>query len=154
MSSPPRAGSGPTDGRSPRWQWFRAWAPAVLWMILIFGASSFRRPPVLVGELVDLRAHLVVYAVLGALVARAWSPASGGRVRLGRAALAAGIAAIYGATDEAHQAFVPGRVASIADLGADAAGAAAGAGAVWAWGIVSTMIASSRAVRHRSKDSS
>jgi len=46
------------------------------------------------------------------------------------------IAAAYGATDELHQYFVPGRQADVADLLADAIGAIAAAGAIWAWGII------------------
>ena len=46
------------------------------------------------------------------------------------------IAAAYGASDEWHQFFVPGRQSDWHDLAADAAGAAAVAGALWAWGII------------------
>jgi VanZ family protein len=42
----------------------------------------------------------------------------------------------YGATDEAHQYFVPGRHADVADLAADALGALAAAVAIRAWGII------------------
>jgi VanZ family protein len=52
------------------------------------------------------------------------------------AALAAAITIVYGVTDEFHQSFVPGRSADAYDLAADAAGALAGTGACWAWGII------------------
>ena len=42
----------------------------------------------------------------------------------------------FGVTDELHQWFVPGRVADVRDLTADAAGALVGVGLVWACGIV------------------
>jgi VanZ family protein len=50
--------------------------------------------------------------------------------------LAALVAAAYGATDEWHQHFVPGRTMEMADLAADTSGAAAAAVAAWAWGII------------------
>jgi VanZ family protein len=46
------------------------------------------------------------------------------------------IGTAYGATDEWHQSFVPGRQADAADVLADALGALAAAGAVRAWGII------------------
>lgn len=71
----------------------------------------------------DKVAHLLEYATLagawlGALRAT-WPAAARGR----HAALAALLAAAYGATDEWHQSFVPGRSAEVADWCADAAGA-------------------------------
>jgi VanZ family protein len=46
------------------------------------------------------------------------------------------VAILYGATDEFHQSFVPGRDADVFDLFADAGGAFAAAGAIRAWGII------------------
>jgi VanZ family protein len=69
--------------------------------------------------------------VLGALVAAALRAT---RLGLGAAAaIAAVIAAAYGATDEWHQSLVPGRTADRFDWAADAIGAILGAaGAVLA----------------------
>jgi len=47
------------------------------------------------------------------------------------------ISSLYGVTDEYHQVFVPGRTFDVLDMAADAFGAAAGAGATWAWSIIS-----------------
>ena len=92
------------------------WLPALAWAALIFALSA--RPTLPVGlELgTDKIAHFLAYAVLGALLALAqtrtgWPPA---------AAYALGIA--YGASDEWHQSFVPGRSSDVADWVADAAG--------------------------------
>jgi VanZ family protein len=69
----------------------------------------------------DKLAHFLLYAVLGALLAY-------GRGREGELAHAAPIAAgvLYGASDEWHQSFVPGRQVSALDWTADACGVAAG----------------------------
>lgn len=71
----------------------------------------------------DKLVHAAAYAVLGALLAIAL----GGR-RLGRLGLwlALGLAVAYGASDEWHQSFVPGRQPSLGDLAADTIGALAG----------------------------
>jgi VanZ family protein len=64
---------------------------------------------------------------------------AGGRwagVRAASVIAAWAIAAAYGATDEWHQSFVPGRAAELRDLVMDAIGAALGLGATWAWGII------------------
>ena len=94
----------------------RPWLPALAWAALIFWLSA---QPKLVIDLergTDKLAHFLAYAVLGALLALAqtrtgWPPA---------AAYALGIA--YGASDEWHQSFVPGRASDAADWLADAAG--------------------------------
>jgi len=103
-------------------------ALAVAWAGAIFWASSRPNPfPFLPSGLLshDKLVHAVVYAVLAALTGAALT-----RTRLGSAraaVLAAVLGACYGATDEWHQAHVPGRDADAADLAADAAGAIAGA---------------------------
>ena len=71
-------------------------------------------------------AHFLIFAVLGFLTAAACS------VDLGRkeaffTALAIGI--VYAATDEIHQAFVPGRACQFRDVLIDASGVLFGAGA-------------------------
>jgi VanZ family protein len=70
----------------------------------------------------DKLVHAGLYAILGALVARAAHPRAN-RVTLGR--LLIGIAA-FAAADEWHQRFIPGRSADIRDFAADCAGAVAG----------------------------
>ena len=73
----------------------------------------------------DKTAHLAAYAIMAALFARAfwfgtaWTPRS---LFIAAASVSIG----YGAFDELHQYFVPGRFASIGDWVADAAGAVLG----------------------------
>ena len=71
---------------------------------------------------VDKAAHFSVYAMLGALTARALlSP------RTVRAlVVAAGFIAVFGALDEVHQLWVPGREASVWDWTADLLGCVVG----------------------------
>jgi VanZ family protein len=107
----------------------QAWWPALLTAGAIFAASSTRGSS-LPGGLPpgsDKVVHLGVYGLLGALVARALLLRSGALLS-GRALVAsAGLALAYGLSDEIHQLFVPGRSFEVADLVADALGAALGA---------------------------
>ena len=105
-------------------------------MAAIFFASAGPGPSLPPVRNVDKVLHAGAYALLAGLWA--WALARG-RLRDAswRTLLAAwAIASAYGATDELHQLFVPGRQADVFDLAADAIGAAAAAGAVWAWGII------------------
>ena len=72
-------------------------------------------------------AHLLLYAALAALLLRAF--ASGTSAPTWALALVTfALAVLYGVSDEIHQAYVPGRTASEADIALDAAGAALGIG--------------------------
>ena len=78
----------------------------------------------------DKVAHLLEYSGLGLLVA--WTLGSYGLPR-SKALLLAGIAcSLYGASDELHQLFVPGRECDLVDWLADTTGGACGAVA-WYW---------------------
>lgn len=69
----------------------------------------------------DKLAHVLAYALLGALAARGvWFTTSWPILKVGGAAFA--WAALYGCIDELHQSFVPGRDASWGDVAADVAG--------------------------------
>lgn len=97
------------------------WLPALAWGATIFALSDRPRLPVALESGTDKIAHFGAYAVLGALIAYALG--AGGW----RPWLAALLAALYGATDEWHQSWVPGRAAEVADWVADCAGAITGA---------------------------
>jgi VanZ family protein len=106
-------------------------------MAAIFIVSSLPEAP-LPTSVTDKSAHWLAYAALGVLVIRALGGGLPAQVTIRVALLALLITIGYGITDEIHQAFVPGRVADVADLYADAAGAAAATVACWAWDIIRT----------------
>jgi len=90
------------------------WFPTLLLMGLIWGlsASPDTPGPPLVHPL-DWAAHFLTYLALGFCLGRA----------CGRPHLALVIAVWYGALDEVHQAFVPGRDAGVTDWLFDLTGA-------------------------------
>jgi VanZ family protein len=95
------------------------WGPVVGWAAVIFAFSSVAHLGTGLGtwDLVLRKlAHLTEFAILGALMHRA----------VGRVGLAIALGSLYAATDEFHQAFVDGRVASPLDWGIDTAGVIAG----------------------------
>lgn len=136
------------------------WLPLILWMTLIFGFSSDSKSfqhssrilePLLrwlfPGMAADTRndlvfvarkcAHLTEYAVLALLVwrlrrkpvrrdRRPWSWREAGLALL--------VAALYAATDEFHQTFVPTRDGCVRDVFIDSCGAAAGLLLLWLLG--------------------
>jgi VanZ family protein len=97
----------------------RRWLPVVAWAALIFALSSVPDLGTGLGgwDLVLRKlAHAAEYAILGALLVRA----------LGRPGLAFALGTLYAASDEVHQAFVPGRMGSLVDVAIDAIGVACG----------------------------
>ena len=102
--------------------------PAVIYAAIIFALSAQSNPlQFLPPELLlqDKLLHTIEYAALGALLVPAlrltglsWAPAL---------VLAVVLASLYGATDEFHQSFVPGRNADVLDWVAETLGAALGA---------------------------
>jgi VanZ family protein len=105
-----------------------AWAPAVLYMAVIFALSSVRIEAPMVEDfpLRDKGVHAVEFAVLGFLLAhatlRTWPRHALWRV----AAVAMIIGVAWGVLDELHQALVPGRHAEVLDAVADAVGVVVG----------------------------
>lgn len=92
------------------------WLPAAAWAAVLFYLSSLSTLPSPGVSHSDKAAHFAAYLVLGLLLAFAAD-------RTARSlALAAALGLLYGASDEVHQLFVPGRSASLGDWMADAAG--------------------------------
>ena len=106
-----------------RWRRFVAyWLPPLLYLGLIFGLSSMSSPPIPKGINQDFL-HYPEYALLGFLLSRALRQGCPGRASIGPLALAIALSALWGASDELHQAFVPGRVPDPLDLWHDVLGA-------------------------------
>jgi VanZ family protein len=111
------------------------WIPVVMLMAAIFVVSSMSSPPAPPG-VSDKSLHWVTYAVLALLTLRALAGGAWAGVRARTVLLAWLVATLYGATDEWHQRFTPGRHADWYDLLADALGAATAVGGAWAWSII------------------
>jgi VanZ family protein len=106
------------------------WA-LLAWMATIFIASSIPGDSMPGAQIfrLDKVIHFGVFGVLGALAA--WAlPRAGGQVRWWLAWL---ITTAWGACDELHQWFVPGRYVELLDLVADSAGGLVGGLAVYMW---------------------
>jgi VanZ family protein len=104
----------------------------MLHMGLIFVASSRSDLDPLPGNVLDKIVHFGVYAVLGALIARALARGRLETLDWRHVALAVLLSTLYGASDEWHQGFVPRRTPDAMDVVADALGAGAGAAFVFA----------------------
>ena len=104
--------------------WFR-WSCVIAWAGLIFFLSSISSLPGAGVNILDFfikkSAHVLVYTVLYLLLIRALKPTN--KSSLVGAYL---IVVAYAVTDELHQAFVPGRTATIMDIGFDSLGASFG----------------------------
>jgi VanZ family protein len=124
-----------------------AWGPAVVWALVLFSLSELRDvPPALepLAVIPPLLAHVIVYAALG--VTLAWGrlvsegrwagsdprgsadghKASDAPVAPPRHSLLLALGYLYGALDEWHQSFVPGRTPSVTDWVADMVGVTLG----------------------------
>jgi VanZ family protein len=108
-------------------RWLADWSPALAFMAAIFAVSGIPNLTTLPGDLSDKVGHFCAYAVLAAFVLRGIARARWIGVTGAAAFGAWAIAAAYGATDEFHQRFVPGRTAALDDWAADALGAATAA---------------------------
>jgi VanZ family protein len=136
------------------------WLPVLIWMALIFSASGDSRsyvhssrliapllhwlfphmPETRVDAIVYFArkcAHLTEYAVLALLVWRAMRKPVKNDPRSWswrEARLALLVVALYAASDEFHQLFVPSRDAAMQDVFLDSVGGAAGLLALWIFG--------------------
>lgn len=125
------------------------WGPVVAYMAAIFLLSAQPQLPSLPSQVSDKHVHALTYAGLTAVTCRALAGGALARLTAGGAVGAWAIAVAYGASDEYHQSFVPGRTPDLDDWAADVAGAAAAAAGCYAWGIISR----SRRVRERTSPS-
>lgn len=112
-------------------RYLKFWAPPILYMVLIFAISSLEQPPLPTPQFewlsIDKIYHFIEYAILSVLLTIAlvnvppkWLPQNWIWIT------AALISILYGASDEWHQTFVPGRFATFSDFVSDAVGSLAG----------------------------
>jgi VanZ family protein len=101
-----------------------AYVPAIIWAaLLVFIGGRSNVPRVESPLPLDKAAHFVMYGVLGALAVTGWKRAG----RKPGLLLVLVLASLVGASDEVHQASVPGRSSEVADWIADTLGIAAAA---------------------------
>ena len=107
--------------------------PLLIWLLLIFSASAIQTLPVVKFPLSpDKIAHAGIYFVLCMLGRRAFHHQERSPWLKERSLLAALLlAVVYGALDEVHQMYVPGRSPDIYDVLADSLGASLFV--AWAW---------------------
>jgi len=113
--------------------WLWNWGPALLQMAAIFVLSSQSRLPSLPGGLTGVSGHFIGYFILAVAFVRGFARGRWTGVTARVATWAWVASAAYGASDEFHQRFVPGRDSSIADWVTDLAGAAVGVALALAW---------------------
>ncbi len=97
------------------------WAPVIGFMILVYGLSAQETLPA-IEQLGDKVVHVGAYGLFGLLCLRAFHGGIG-KLRYRPTILAISTVALYGALDEWHQSYVPGRDPSLLDWAADLIGA-------------------------------
>ncbi len=104
------------------------WLPVIALCVAIFWQSSFpslNTPSLFIHQ--DKVLHFSAYALLAFLTARALTCEKPNLTKGRIWVIAAVFAALFGLSDETHQAFVPDRTAEIADFLADTLGSVLGA---------------------------
>ena len=106
----------------------KVWAPVAAWAVVIFLFSSLSVTPTTEiywqDFVVKKTAHVIEYGIFAALLYRALR--SEGVEKINAGLLAILVSVIYGATDEFHQGFTPGREPRVRDVVFDTIGAIAG----------------------------
>ena len=115
--------------------WLWLWAPPIAEMIGLFWTSSQSDLATLPGNVSDKFAHFAAYGLLAVLTLRGWAGGRWAGVNRRSVLLTVAVGAAYGAFDEFHQLFTPGRSSSFADWIADMLGTAAAIalGLIGAW---------------------
>ena len=113
------------------------WLPVAVLMAAIYYGATAPDVPAEVGHGVsDTVLHAGAYTVLALLTLRATARGRWAAVNRGTMIAAFVIAMLHGVSVEWIQMYIPTRFAEWRDVWNDAAGAAAGLGAAWAWGIM------------------
>lgn len=103
------------------------WLPVVLCMAFIFSVSCLPQPAIArLFAFQDIAFHLLAYSVLAALFLRALRNTCTRIKAVSAAALSIVFCVLYGASDEFHQSFIPGRYSSGIDVLIDGIGSVIG----------------------------
>jgi VanZ family protein len=108
------------DRRSGTFLFLSYWLPVILYLGLIFSASSIpgRDVPVLFPYM-DKLEHLAEYALFGLLLGRAFRFTVGGQRGRLWAFATVGLGGLIGALDELYQRLTPGRMSDVRDWAID-----------------------------------
>ena len=113
---------------SPLRKFLFYWLPVLLYCLFIFIQSSFPASEHMPDfDFSDKLLHMGAYAVLGLLLYRAFNTMDKRTSTVRLVILSILLTALYGASDEIHQYFVPSRSAEFLDFAADAIGGILGA---------------------------
>ncbi len=114
------------SARGPFLRFLIFWFPVIAYCAIIFIGSAMEHPlPETQIPQLDKLLHAVEFGALCFLLIRALKGSFTGLSGFRLLAFAVILTTIYGATDEIHQLFVPGRVSSFIDLFFDFLGALA-----------------------------
>ena len=103
----------------------RRWLPPLLWAgVILFGTSLPAEAVPVQTSKIDKVLHFSIYTVFAYLLTRQFLYSM---PRWKAAAFAVVFAVVFGALDEWHQKFIPGRSTELADWNADSLGAVVGA---------------------------
>ena len=106
----------------------KVWAPVAAWAVIIFLFSSLSVTPTTEiywqDFVVKKTAHVIEYGIFAVLLYRALRSEGVEKINAGLAAIL--VSVIYGASDEFHQGFTPGREPRVRDVVFDTIGAIAG----------------------------
>jgi VanZ family protein len=112
------------------------WLPVLAVAGLIFILSSFEQLPSPPSGITDKHEHFTIYFLLSLTFVRAFAGGRLSNITWLVALVSALAVTAYGASDEFHQSFVPGRDCSVDDLMADAMGGVAAGAVLLAWAII------------------
>jgi VanZ family protein len=116
------------------------WVPVAAYMAIIFWLSSQSVLPGIefMPEWLafDWLQHAATFGGLALVTLRATAGGRWGGVGAATVVIAWVVATLYGATDEWHQYYVPGRFTEARDLAADAIGAAIALSGAFLWSII------------------
>ncbi len=113
--------------------WLHYWLPLIIWVLVIFAFSSY---PTTKASQIDWQdfaikktVHIIEYAILATITYRALRGSGIEKKKAGYYSMI--FAAFYGATDEFHQSFTPGREAKLRDVIFDTIGGVLAIYAIW-----------------------